>query len=93
MDILGEGYETMCVECAQSYLDTNKQEHEESVMAARNTQIYVDHSGQGHCWKLVDRSTMNPDVLLEIECEIVVEKKTSCDSFVAQNGLLYKWGV
>ena len=54
-------------------------------------QVQVDLSGVGHNWVNEDAWDLNPDVLMQIECEIIDGGRDECGDFVALNGLHYRW--
>lgn len=54
-------------------------------------QVQVDRSGQGHCWRNIDRDEIPAAIVEEIEGEIIDGGKDECDDFVASNGVHYRW--
>jgi hypothetical protein len=53
--------------------------------------IYIDHSGIGNHWQLIERGEIPLDILNEIESEIIDGGIDECQSYIASNGLHYKW--
>ena len=53
--------------------------------------IYIDRSGIGNHWKPIDRGEIPLDILNEIESEIIDGGIDECQSYIASNGLHYKW--
>lgn len=54
-------------------------------------QIQIDRSGQGHAWKNIDAEEIPPNIVQEIEAEIIDGKVTEGAIIVASNGLHYRW--
>lgn len=52
--------------------------------------VQHDPSGQGHAWRTVDASQLNPAVVEEIEGEIV-DGGADNGQIVASNGQHYRW--
>lgn len=53
--------------------------------------IRHDASGQGHCWRHIDRCDIPASVVAEIEGEIVDGDSDHCADYIASNGLHYQW--
>jgi hypothetical protein len=54
-------------------------------------QVQHDDSGQGHNWRNISASDLPPNVIMEIECEIIDGHVQECDDYRATNGLHYRW--
>jgi len=80
-------------QCEEWYED-NAEEVVEEFLAGlvADKQIQHNASGVGNDWRNVRREDLNPDVALEIECEIIDGDKDRCQLYVASNGLHYRWG-
>lgn len=50
--------------------------------------IYRDHSGVGHCWRI--DTDIPASIAEEIAAEIIDGNET-CDDYVASNGIHYRW--
>jgi hypothetical protein len=55
------------------------------------SQIQIDRSGAGHCWKNIDREDIPASIVQEIEEQILDGGRDECDDFVASNGIHYRW--
>jgi len=58
---------------------------------ACGTQIQIDRSGVGHCWKNIAADEIPAAVRQEIEGEIYDGGQDTCPDYVASNGLHYRW--
>lgn len=66
----------------------NANQTTEGIVAGHRVQI--DRSGQGHAWRKPNESELTPQVVMEIEGEIIDGKQES-GQIVASNGLHYRW--
>lgn len=55
------------------------------------TDIEIDYSGVGHCWKVIPRDEIPSDVLEEIEGEMIDGGMDVCRDFLACDGMHYRW--
>lgn len=55
------------------------------------SQVQIDMSGVGHCWRNVDAMDLPVTIREEIECEMIDGGKDDCDDYVASNGMHYRW--
>jgi hypothetical protein len=53
--------------------------------------IQVDRSGIGHNWRTVEAHDLPGKVAEEIDWEIAENNMTTCDCYLATNGLQYRW--
>jgi len=55
------------------------------------TEIYIDRSGVGHCWKRADEIDCPASIAEEIAAEMIDGGVEECDDYIASNGMHYRW--